>query len=71
MAELARNRMTPLWIGLLVIVVTDAVTAYLFLTRTCAAGIPSEVSALLLVLIFVVLPVIYLALMYLTLKSQP
>ncbi len=71
MAELTRNRMTSWWIGLLIVAVTDAVTAYLFLTQACTAGIAPDVSAILLTLVFVVLPAIYLVLMYLSLKSQP
>jgi hypothetical protein len=71
MAELVRNRLTPWFVGLAIIVITDVAAAYLFLTSACSAGLAPDVAAIVLVLVFVVLPAIYLALMYLTLKSQP
>ena len=74
MAELAGNgnhRLRPWFIGIAIVVVTDIICAYLFLARTCTAGVPANIVVILLVLVFVVLPAIYLALMYLTLKKQP
>lgn len=65
------RRLRPWWIGLATIAVTDALTAYLFITRACPAGAGADIVTLVFVMIFLVLPVIYLALMFVTLKSQP
>lgn len=60
-----RNVLTPWIIGLIVIVAVDAYIAYLFYATDCQApGIAQ-------VLVVVVIPVVYLFLMYLTFKSQP
>jgi hypothetical protein len=60
-----RNVLTPWIIGLIVIAAVDAYIAYLFYATNCQApGIAQ-------VLVVVVIPVVYLFLMYLTLKSQP
>ena len=59
-----RNVLTPWIIGLIIIAAVDAYVAYLFYATNCQApGIAQ-------VLVVVVIPVVYLALMYLTLKSQ-
>jgi hypothetical protein len=71
MVEIARNRLTPWYVGLAVVVLTDLVTGYVFVTKACPAGIAPDVAVVLLVLVFGVLPAIYLVLMYLALKSQP
>ena len=60
----SRNVLTPWIIGLIIIAAVDAYVAYLFYATDCQApGIAQ-------MLVVVVVPVVYLALMYLTLKSQ-
>ncbi len=60
-----RNPLMPWFIGLVIVVAADLYVAYLFFTGVCQApGIAQ-------VLVIVVIPVVYLALMYLTFKSQP
>jgi hypothetical protein len=60
-----RNPLMPWFIGLAIVVAADLYVAYLFLTGVCQApGIAQ-------VFVVVVIPVVYLALMYLTFKSQP
>jgi uncharacterized membrane protein YhdT len=62
------SRLYPWYIGVGIIVVFEAVFAYLFYfaTSPCASPIPQFFALLLLVL-----PIVYLTLMYLALKSQP
>ena len=71
MAEFARNRLTPWYVGLAIVAITDLIVGYLFFTNACSAGAATGVASPLLVVIFVILPAVYLALMYITLKSQP
>jgi hypothetical protein len=63
-----RSRLFPWYVGIAIIVAFELIIGYLFFTQSpsCAAPIPQ-----LFTLLLVVLPVVYLGLMYLTLKSQP
>ena len=58
-----RNRLTPWYIGLVVILAAVIFVGYRMMTIECAQT-PIEVGVL------VVVPVVYLVLMYLTLVSQ-
>jgi hypothetical protein len=59
-----RNPLMPWYIGLVIVGLVDAFVAYEFFATKCQApGIAQ-------MLVVVVLPGVYLALMYLTLKSQ-
>lgn len=60
-----RQRLLPWVIGLVIIVVAVATAAWLLTASPC--GAPVAVIALALL----VMPAVYLALMYLTLTSQP
>jgi uncharacterized membrane protein len=62
------SRLLPWYIGIAVIVAFEAMIGYLFYTASppCAAPIPQ-----LFFLLLIVLPVVYLGLMFLTLRSQP
>ena len=66
MAAMARrNPLMPWIIGAIIIAIVDIYIAYLFFATECQApGIAQF-------LVLVAIPVVYLALMYLTLKSQP
>ena len=60
-----RNVLLPWTIGLIIIAIVDAYTAYLFFETGCQApGIAQF-------LVLIAVPVVYLVLMYMTLKSQP
>ncbi len=61
-------RLYPWYIGIAIIVAFEAIIGYLFFATSspCASPIPQ-----LFVLLLVVLPAVYLTLMYLALKSQP
>lgn len=59
-----RNALLPWFIGLAVIVVADLTVAYQMFSTACQA------SGLAQTLVLVVMPVVYLVLMYLTLRSQ-
>ncbi len=59
-----RNPLLPWYIGLVIIGIIDAYVGYLFFTTRCGAG------ALPQTLVLVVIPGVYLTLMYLTFKSQ-
>jgi hypothetical protein len=62
-----RQQLLPWYIGIAIIVIFEAMIGFLFFTApACAAPIPQ-----LFFLLLIVLPVVYLGLMYLTLKSQP
>ena len=64
----AAHRRTPLlpWvIGLVIIVICDIYVGYLFYATQCQAPAFAQF------LVLVVVPVVYLVLMFLTLKSQP
>ncbi len=73
MAEFAkRDRLRPWYIGAAIVAISDLITAYLFYVHACsAAGLTFGLTALLMTLVYGVLPIIYLGLMYLALKSQP
>jgi hypothetical protein len=60
-------RLYPWYIGIAIIVAFEAMIGYLFFAQSpaCAPPIPQ-----LFVLLLIVLPVVYLTLMYLALKSQ-
>ena len=59
-----RNRLTPWYIGLAIIVAAVAYTGYeMFVVPGCA--VPPVIG----LVVLIVIPVVYLALMYLTLKS--
>jgi len=59
-----RSPLLPWYIGLVVIAVVDAYVGYLFYATKCeATGLPQF-------LVLIVIPGIYLGLMYLTFKSQ-
>lgn len=62
------SRLYPWYIGIAIIVAFEAIIGYLFFATSspCASPIPQ-----LFVLLLVVLPVVYLTLMYLALRSQP
>ncbi len=66
MAETARrNQLLPWFIGVGVIAAMDIVTGYLFFATSCRApGIAQ-------ILVLIVMPVVYLVLMYMAFKSQP
>lgn len=60
-----RNPLMPWIIGLIIIAIADIYVGYLFYATDCQApGIAQF-------LVIVVVPAVYLVLMYLTLKSQP
>lgn len=59
-----RNPLLPWWIGLAIIVVAVAYTAYRFACADCGAAALPEF------LVLAVVPVVYLVLMFLTFKSQ-
>lgn len=59
-----RNPLLPWIIGLIIIIAADVYVAYLFIATACAAPIFAQF------LVVVVVPVVYLFLMYLTFKSQ-
>jgi hypothetical protein len=66
MAQAKRyNVLLPWYIGLAIIVVVDAYVGYLFYATRCQA------TGLAQVLVLIVVPAVYLVLMYLTLKSSP
>jgi len=62
------SRLYPWYIGVAIIAVFEAIFAYLFFFNAppCAAPIPQ-----LFFLLLFVLPIVYLTLMFLALKSQP
>ncbi len=62
------SRLYPWYIGIAIIAVFEAIIAYLFFFNSppCATPIPQ-----LFFLLLFVLPIVYLALMFLALKSQP
>lgn len=62
------SRLFPWYVGIAIIVAFEAIVAYMFFNSAspCSSSTPPIFLALL-----VVLPVIYLALMFLALKSQP
>ena len=59
------SQLLPWYIGLAIIAVVDAYIGYLFFTTKC------EAPGLVQILVLVIIPGIYLILMYLTFKSQP
>ena len=61
-ASMKRNRFLPWIIGLIIIVIADGYLLY-FLTDEGSAELPQQAA-------LVVIPIVYLALMYLTFKSQ-
>ncbi len=66
MAALARrNPLLPWFIGMVVIAVADIYVAYSFYSSSC------QVPGLAQLMVLVAMPGVYLALMYLTFKSQP
>lgn len=62
------SRFYPWYIGIAIIVAFEAIIGYLFFATSspCASPIPQ-----LFVLLLVVLPAVYLTLMYMALRSQP
>ena len=60
-----RNRMLPWYIGLVIILAAVVYVGYVFHATNCqATGLPEFLA-------LIVMPAVYLALMYLTLRSQP
>ena len=59
-----RNPLLPWFIGIVIVVLADVWVAYRMFATNCPAPGIAEV------LVVVVIPVVYLGLMYLTLKSQ-
>jgi hypothetical protein len=59
-----RNRLLPWIIGLVIIVVAIGTAAWLLSVSTCGATVAT------IALVLLVMPAVYLALMYLTLTSQ-
>ena len=60
-----RNPLTTWIIGLIIVVIVDIYIGYVFFATACAA------PAIAQFLVLVVIPGVYLTLMYQTLKSQP
>jgi hypothetical protein len=62
------SRLYPWYIGIAIIAAFELIIGYLFFATSspCASPIPQ-----LFVILLIVLPVVYLSLMYLALKSQP
>ena len=60
----SRNRLMPLYIGMAVILMAVLYVGYRMASNGCPAPTIVEFGVL------VIIPVVYLALMYLTLKSQ-
>ena len=60
-----RNVLLPWLIGIVIVVLADLWVIYRMFATACPA--PGIVEAI----VVIVIPVVYLALMYLTLKSQP
>lgn len=60
-----RNVLLPWWIGLGIVAIADLWVAYKMLGADCQA--PGIVEAIFVI----VIPAVYLALMYLTFRSQP
>ncbi len=65
MATGNRNPLLPWYIGLIIIAVVDFYIGYLFYATRCEAPGIAEF------LVLIVVPAVYLTLMYLTFKSQP
>jgi hypothetical protein len=63
-AIIARNRLLPWIVGLAVIVAAIGVASWLLSVSTCGAPVVT------IALVLLVMPAVYLALMYLTLTSQ-
>ena len=63
-----RSQLYPWYIGIAIIVAFEALFAYMFFASPTPCAVPAPQ---LFVLLLIVLPAIYLALMYLALKSQP
>jgi hypothetical protein len=63
-----KSRLFPWYVGIAIIAAFEAIIAYLFFSAspTCAAPIPQF-----FVLLLIVLPAVYLTLMFLALRSQP
>jgi len=59
-----RSALLPWFIGIAVIAAVDAYIAYLLFATDCAAPTVPRL------IVVVILPVVYIALMYLTFKSQ-
>ncbi len=60
-----RNRLLPWYIGLAIILAADIYIGYLFHATSCpATGLPEF-------MVLIVMPAVYLALMYVTLRNQP
>jgi hypothetical protein len=59
-----RNQLLPWYIGLIIIVIVDVYIGYQFFATKC------EAPGIAQFLVLVVVPGVYLVLMYLTLKSQ-
>ena len=60
-----RNPIVAWVIGVIIVVIVDIYIGYLFYATKC------EAPGLAQVMVLVILPCVYLALMYLTLKRQP
>ncbi|MBL8704893.1 MAG: hypothetical protein JNM30_08630 [Rhodospirillales bacterium] len=60
-----RNPLLPWWIGLGIVAVADLWVAYKMLGADCQATGIAEL------IVVIVIPAVYLALMFLTFKSQP
>jgi hypothetical protein len=59
-----RNALLPWWIGIVILALADLWVAYRMFAQDCPA--PGLVEAA----VVIVIPAVYLSLMYLTLKSQ-
>jgi hypothetical protein len=60
-----RNPLTSWIIGLIIVVIVDVYIGYVFFATACAAPVIAQF------LVLVVVPGVYLTLMYQTLKKQP
>jgi hypothetical protein len=64
-ALVRRNPLLPWFIGIVIIAIADIYVAYSFFSSSC------QVPGLAQLMVLVAMPGVYLALMYLTFRSQP
>jgi hypothetical protein len=65
-SSVTRNPLLPWWIGLALILIAVTYVGYQFTTLGCGPG----TAAFLAFIVLGIVPAVYLALMYLTFKSQ-
>jgi hypothetical protein len=64
------SRLYPWYVGIAIIAGFELALGYLFLGPSCPCAAASPVPQVLFTLLLIVLPVIYLTLMFLALRSQ-